>query len=160
MAGDGPAQVCVEAVVRPRLEPLRIVRGSARLDAGGHRLDLPGASEGREDQGDSPGAADFYYGEMEMRRHDPQSSPSERAILTAYWLSSGYALRGLRAALGLLAVVAIFSCIFYSVGFEQSIGAVHAVLFSAESTSSLFRIRRRRITTLPKLARQLSWLYG
>jgi Luciferase-like monooxygenase len=29
--------------------------------------------KGREDNKDEPGAADFYYGEMEMRRHDPPS---------------------------------------------------------------------------------------
>ncbi|MFC8392738.1 pentapeptide repeat-containing protein [Streptomyces sp. NPDC057238] len=60
-----------------------------------------------EDNKDEPGAADFYYGEMEMRRHDRDSSPGERALLTLYWAVSGYGLRAVRA-LGwlLLAVVA------------------------------------------------------
>ena len=56
---------------------------------------------GREDLKDEPGAADFYYGEMEMRRRartagnpDGQSGTTsrgrvERTILTAYWLVSG-----------------------------------------------------------------------
>lgn len=60
-----------------------------------------------EDGKNEPGAADFYYGEMEMRRHDREASPGERALLTLYWAVSGYGLRAARA-LGwlLLAVVA------------------------------------------------------
>ena len=60
--------------------------------------------KGREDAKDEPGAADFYYGEMEMRRHVGRTSDRpadnhasvlsrgrvERSILTAYWLVSGY----------------------------------------------------------------------
>jgi uncharacterized protein YjbI with pentapeptide repeats len=59
-----------------------------------------------EDGKDTPGAADFYYGEMEARRHDTDSTPrGERALLHAYWLLSGYALRASRA-LGFLAAAA------------------------------------------------------
>ncbi|MFF5155058.1 pentapeptide repeat-containing protein [Streptomyces sp. NPDC000348] len=60
-----------------------------------------------EDGRNEPGAADFYYGEMEMRRHDPESPPGERTLLALYWALSGYGLRAVRA-LGwlLLAVVA------------------------------------------------------
>ena len=66
--------------------------------------------KGREDVKDEPGAADFYYGEMEMRRYRPVSSRNPcdqssatlqgragRGILTAYWLMSGYGLRASRA---------------------------------------------------------------
>ena len=70
--------------------------------------------KGREDIKDEPGAADFYYGEMEMRRRarplsagnpDGQSGATsrgrvERGILTAYWLVSGYGLRAWRAVAG------------------------------------------------------------
>ena len=57
-----------------------------------------------EDGKNEPGAADFYYGEMEMRRHDPvNTSRGERALLHAYWALSGYGLRAARA-LGWLAV--------------------------------------------------------
>lgn len=56
-----------------------------------------------EDGKDTPGASDFYYGEMEARRHDTEGTPrGERALLHAYWLLSGYALRTSRA-LGFLA---------------------------------------------------------
>ncbi len=59
-----------------------------------------------EDGKDTPGAADFYYGEMEARRHDTDGTPrGERALLHTYWLLSGYALRASRA-LGFLAATA------------------------------------------------------
>ncbi|MFF6903314.1 hypothetical protein [Streptomyces hydrogenans] len=56
-----------------------------------------------EDGKNEPGAADFYYGECEMRRHDRTGTPTaERRLLWAYWLLSGYGLRAGRA-LGWLA---------------------------------------------------------
>ncbi|MGW2569400.1 pentapeptide repeat-containing protein, partial [Streptomyces sp. NPDC001537] len=46
-----------------------------------------------EDSKFEPGAGDFYYGEMEMRRRDSrQTSPAERWLLHVYWLVSGYGL--------------------------------------------------------------------
>jgi hypothetical protein len=51
----------------------------------------------REDAKDEPGANDFYYGEMEMRRHSQEWRMSERWLLQAYWLLSGYGLRASRA---------------------------------------------------------------
>ncbi|MGW7647146.1 pentapeptide repeat-containing protein [Streptomyces bobili] len=50
-----------------------------------------------EDGKHEPGAADFYYGEMEMRRHADDIPRSERSLLTAYWALSGYGLRASRA---------------------------------------------------------------
>ncbi|MEW2265528.1 pentapeptide repeat-containing protein [Streptomyces sp. NPDC047853] len=50
-----------------------------------------------EDAKHEPGAADFYYGEMEMRRYADDIPRSERALLTAYWALSGYGLRASRA---------------------------------------------------------------
>ncbi|MBE9499806.1 pentapeptide repeat-containing protein [Streptomyces sp. GKU 257-1] len=51
-----------------------------------------------EDGANAPGAADFYYGEMEMRRHDHTGTPrAERLLLAVYWAVSGYGLRALRA---------------------------------------------------------------
>ncbi|MFE5945337.1 pentapeptide repeat-containing protein [Streptomyces sp. NPDC056480] len=50
-----------------------------------------------EDGKNEPGAADFYYGEMEMRRHDRESPRGERALLLLYWAASGYGLRATRA---------------------------------------------------------------
>ncbi|MFE2869358.1 pentapeptide repeat-containing protein [Embleya sp. NPDC059259] len=51
-----------------------------------------------EDSKNEPGAADFYMGEMEMRRHDHHdTTPGERGLLIAYWALSGYGLRASRA---------------------------------------------------------------
>ncbi|MDT0458087.1 pentapeptide repeat-containing protein [Streptomyces sp. DSM 41527] len=59
-----------------------------------------------EDSKNEPGAADFYYGEMEMRRHDRVGTPAgERGLLSAYWLVSGYGLRASRALAWLIAAM-------------------------------------------------------
>ncbi|MGH1553539.1 hypothetical protein ACRAWF_20865 [Streptomyces sp. L7] len=55
-----------------------------------------------EDSRNEPDAADFYYGEMEMRRHDLKRSRAERALLSLYWAVSGYGLRVSRALVWLL----------------------------------------------------------
>ena len=87
--------------------------------------------KGREDAKDEPGAADFYYGEMEMRRLARRSVHTvggtrvgkaargrvERWILTVYWLVSGYGLRAWRAVACLAVVTAILAFAFYRVGF-------------------------------------------
>jgi uncharacterized protein YjbI with pentapeptide repeats len=61
----------------------------------------------QEDAKNEPGAADFYYGEMEMRRHARTTPAAERSIVWLYWLISGYGLRALRslAALAILGVI-------------------------------------------------------
>lgn len=52
----------------------------------------------QEAAGNQPWAADFAYGEREMRRHDRSgTSHVERGLLHAYWLLSGYGLRASRA---------------------------------------------------------------
>lgn len=68
-----------------------------------------------EDSKHEPGAADFYYGEMEMRRHADDIPRSERALLTTYWALSGYGLRAARA-LGWLAI-AMTATILLMMGF-------------------------------------------
>ncbi|MER8233641.1 pentapeptide repeat-containing protein [Streptomyces sp. NPDC094049] len=50
-----------------------------------------------EDGKNEPDAADFYYGECEMRRHDPTRPWGERMLLRLYWALSGYGLRATRA---------------------------------------------------------------
>ena len=80
----------------------------------------------REDAKDEPGAADFYYGEMEMRRHDRGTDGANRwrgrasrIVLTAYWLVSGYGLRAWRSLVALAVVTALFAVAFHSVGFAR-----------------------------------------
>ncbi|WP_179381896.1 pentapeptide repeat-containing protein [Streptomyces sp. SA15] len=68
-----------------------------------------------EDGKNEPDAADFYYGEMEMRRNDRQRPRAERGILTAYWILSGYGLRAARALtwLFIAMVLTLFSLILW-----------------------------------------------
>jgi uncharacterized protein YjbI with pentapeptide repeats len=101
-----------------------------------------------EDHKDEPGAADFYYGEMEMRRLSPRpdnaslrdtlSSLGERLVLRLYWLVSGYGLRASRAFAALLVTVLLFAVAFYLWGFTDE-PFWRALLFSAQSTTSLFK---------------------
>lgn len=61
----------------------------------------------REDSKDEPGGADFYYGEMEMRRIGASWRDAEKYLLIAYWAISGYGLRALRALVALLVSIGI-----------------------------------------------------
>lgn len=60
-----------------------------------------------EDGKNEPDAADFYYGECEMRRQDTTRPFGERVLLTAYWALSGYGLRATRALAWLVAAMAV-----------------------------------------------------
>jgi len=92
----------------------------------------------REDAKDQPGAADFYYGEMEMRRHAADSWP-ERLLLTLYWLVSGYGLRAWRAFAVLVITVLACAALLCVWGFERGTSFGRALLFSVQSTTSLLR---------------------
>ncbi|GAA0915920.1 hypothetical protein GCM10009558_025330 [Virgisporangium aurantiacum] len=74
----------------------------------------------REDAKDEPGAADLYYGEMEMRRVAAPSRSVERALLTLYWAVAGYGLRASRAFATLLLVLALGTLGFATIGFKGS----------------------------------------
>ena len=76
--------------------------------------------KGREDSKDEPGAADFYYGEMEMRRHDRTAPWPERVVLLLYWVSAGYALRATRALGCLLVLLAMATVLLASTGFAPA----------------------------------------
>ncbi|MET8945411.1 pentapeptide repeat-containing protein [Streptomyces sp. NPDC004542] len=74
-----------------------------------------------EDGKNEPGAADFYYGEMEMRRHDHTGTPpGERGLVWGYWLLSGYGLRALRALGWLVAAVAVTIVFIMGLGLPDS----------------------------------------
>jgi hypothetical protein len=74
-----------------------------------------------EDGKNEPGAADFYYGEMEMRRHDRTGTPpGERGLLWGYWLLSGYGLRASRALSWLLAAMAVTVLLVMGLGLPDS----------------------------------------
>jgi len=62
----------------------------------------------QEDAKNEPGAADFYYGEMEMRRHARSTPAAERGIIMLYWLISGYGLRAFRS-LAVLVIIGVIA---------------------------------------------------
>jgi len=102
--------------------------------------------KGREDAKDEPSAADFYYGEMEMRRlagreraDGGQRGRAEQAILTFYWIVSGYGLRASRATVALLTTIAASSILLWAYGFTPRQSPMRTTLFALESSSSLFR---------------------
>ncbi|MFE7212477.1 pentapeptide repeat-containing protein [Streptomyces sp. NPDC057611] len=73
-----------------------------------------------EDSKNEPGAADFYYGEMEMRRHDRTGTPrAERGLLHGYWMLSGYGLRALRALGWLAAAMLVTIVLLVGLGLPQ-----------------------------------------
>ncbi|MFH9371338.1 hypothetical protein ACH4K8_37420 [Streptomyces anulatus] len=72
-----------------------------------------------EDGKHEPGAADFYYGEMEMRRHADDIPRTERGLLTGYWALSGYGLRASRALAWLGASMLLTIVLLMAFGLAQ-----------------------------------------
>lgn len=99
--------------------------------------------KGFEDRKDAPGAADFYYGEMEMRRHDCTSTPrSERGLLIGYWLLSGYyGLHSSRAFAWLVAAMSLTVLLLTGFGLPTHIpvpattGTVHGTTINLTTSS-------------------------
>jgi len=92
-----------------------------------------------EDRGDKPGADDFYYGEMQMRRWTPRSRPflawaTKKIVLTLYWLAAGYGHRASRAALclGVLAVLGGLLLVLTAAAPDHSLGFGEAVFDSIQ----------------------------
>ncbi|MDX2545419.1 pentapeptide repeat-containing protein [Streptomyces sp. WI04-05B] len=92
-----------------------------------------------EDARNEPDAADFYYGEMEMRRHDKTRPAAERGLLTLYWAFSGYGLRAMRAFASLLTSLCITSALVMMFGLPssnptpQTVGAIESGVISLET---------------------------
>jgi uncharacterized protein YjbI with pentapeptide repeats len=110
--------------------------------------------KGREDTKDEPGAADFYYGEMEMRRHAKRfeakgelqhghfgpwaAAITECAVLWLYWLVSGYGLRAWRALAALAVVIGLVGVGFSRAGFHHPHPSqVVSWLYALQATVSL-----------------------
>jgi hypothetical protein len=101
--------------------------------------------KGLEDTKNEPGAADFYYGEMEMRRlakrkptgaanGSPGPSWAERLLLYGYWAVSGYGLRAFRALLTLVAVIAGAAALYTMPAFA-TVTAPPAQILTIDPTS-------------------------
>ncbi len=93
---------------RPKLDPEHLAARYRQL------------RKAQEDAKNEPGAADFYYGEMEMRRRDAASATGERTVLALYWLLSGYGLRASRALAALLILLALGATCLALFGFASS----------------------------------------
>jgi hypothetical protein len=99
----------------------------------------------REESKDSPGAASFYYGEMEMRREALRGSSlrnfAERTVLGIYWLLSGYGLRAWRSLATLVILLALSSFLLWKFGFrsDQQQSFRHAARVAVASATSLVR---------------------
>ncbi|MBP2330604.1 uncharacterized protein YjbI with pentapeptide repeats [Kibdelosporangium banguiense] len=90
--------------------------GDAAVEVGAERLAVLYRSlrKALEDGKDEAGAGDFYYGEMEARRH---AGPlRDRVVLSAYWLVSGYGQRALRAVVGLAVLVIVLTVLLVGWG--------------------------------------------
>jgi len=109
----------------------------------------------QEDSKNQPEAADFYYGEMEMRRQDPNTPWPEWVTLWLYWLISGYGLRGLRALASLAVVVLGLAMLLHLVGYatHPSPASVWGSLLYAASSTLWIGDDQVRLTGWGKLLR-------
>jgi uncharacterized protein YjbI with pentapeptide repeats len=110
--------------------------------------------KGREDNKDEPGAADFYYGEMEMRRHDLTKPTAERLVVFLYWLFSGYALRASRALAWLFGILAVASVLLAAVGLAAAGWSFPARLGTAALVAvegAVFRASEQQLTYTGRL---------
>lgn len=123
---------------RQRNDEPRRALGTASINSGGLAVAqiadvyraLRTSVEGRSNE---PGAADFYYGEMEMRRLDRATSRWDRMILWAYWLISGYGLRALRSIFCLLCVFMVGSVLMREFGLRKNLSWPTAFVASGQS---------------------------
>jgi len=109
-------------------------------------------SQGQEDAKNEPGAADFYYGEMEMRRHAPTAFTGERILLLLYWLTSGYGLRAARALAFLSALVITTTALLTACGLSGPAARYDAPARLSQATlitlnSIVFRAAGQPLTT-------------
>ncbi|MFF1781341.1 pentapeptide repeat-containing protein [Streptomyces virginiae] len=74
-----------------------------------------------EESKNEPGAADFYYGEMEMRRHADATPWPERFVLALYWLASGYGLRASRSIACLFVVFGLITAVMVGWGLPEKV---------------------------------------
>lgn len=78
-------------------------------------------------------AADFYYGEMEMRRHNQYAQFPERLIITLYWIISGYGLYATRALLCLLITILLGAVTLFQFGFTKQPSLMESLIYSFRS---------------------------
>jgi hypothetical protein len=126
--------------------------------------------KGREESRHEPGAADFYYGEMEMRRryrpgaqlaiNAPRASMADRWILSVYWLVSGYGLRASRALIALAVTIAVMAMALDLWGFRADRGYGDSLLFAVDSSISLLRAPAAELTSTGQVVEIIVRLAG
>jgi len=123
------------------------LEGTSRLGAQEIAEMYRAMRKSREDSNDYPGASDFYYGEMEMRR-EGAATWIERAILTVYWLVSGYGLRAGRTAIAFILMVLLLALGFQAIGLEDPPSFSHTFAWTFTASISLTRsVERLDMTT-------------
>ena len=125
--------------------------------------------KGVEERRNEPGAGDFYYGEMEMRRHTSYSGPKpgkaatleeaaeydstrrapagEKIVLFLYWLTSGYGLRAGRALVALAVTIVCGAILLSAFGFDDGRSYGRSLLFAVNSSISLLGAPRAKDLT-------------
>jgi uncharacterized protein YjbI with pentapeptide repeats len=125
--------------------------------------------KGVEERKNEPGAGDWYYGEMEMRRHTRYTGPEpsetvtlqeaaeydstrrapwgERIVLFLYWLTSGYGLRASRALIALAVTIACSAVLLSRFGFDDPRSYGEALLSAVKNSISLLRAPSERNLT-------------
>lgn len=103
----------------------------------------------REDAKDEPGAADFYYGEMEMRRHSFTWRQAERWLLQGYWGISGYGLRASRALGWLLLAMTATMILMMGFGLPDEAPKQEVRKITVNGTSRMVIDKRDPRLTLP-----------
>ena len=152
--------------------PAWVLEADDRLESEQIAAIYRGLRKAREDGKDAPGAADFYYGEMEMRRQSPRgqedaagwasdrpASAVERWTLAGYWLLAGYGLRASRPLATLTLVLVLGAAVLAHCGFEG--GTEHpALLFAIESSVGLLRPPDASLTNLGEVVQVTLRLLG
>ncbi|MDX3747375.1 pentapeptide repeat-containing protein [Streptomyces sp. AK08-02] len=109
-----------------------------------------------EDSKNEPDAADFYYGEMEMRRHDKIRPTAERLLLTLYWLISGYGLRAMRSFSALLIALLIASSSIMFFGLPSN-GQSPRTVVTATNGGIVIETETSPPTLSPQFSERVSW---
>lgn len=130
--------------------------------------------KGQEDAKDVPGGAEFYYGEMEMRRHagrsgsrratqlptttgrDLRDKPGwvETRLVFAYWALAGYGLRASRALCALAVLILGTAIVLEGAGFQPDQTFGHSVVFALGAALAFGTVPAYEgITTVGELAK-------
>ncbi len=123
--------------------------------------------QAREDSKDQAGAADLYYGEMEMRRRTPMPRKrgrlrawADKLVIGGYWLLAGYGLRASRAVAALAIMILLASAPLALWGFHPPRAYLRAALFAAQNSLTLVHPPEADLSVSGKIIQVLVRLAG